>query len=161
MRIPDEMNHMARLRHLPAALIVALAAGCGSNTATVTGEVTYDGQAVADGMITFLPADGKGQPAAAKIVQGQYKIENLAPGPKVVKIEAVKAVTFARSTEEMARMAAANRDKSDGSGLIEPADVIPSDARGNNATVDIKPGRQTHSVHLQKPEAGHFYHRGI
>jgi hypothetical protein len=149
---------MDRLPHLPVALIVALATGCAGNTATVTGEVTYDGQTVADGMITFLPADGKGQPAAGKIRRGKYQIENLVPGPKVVKIEAVKAVPFARSTEEMARIAAANRDRGDDSGLIDPADVIPFNAQGNNATVDIKPGRQSHSFHLKKP--GSVHHPG-
>jgi hypothetical protein len=131
-----------------------MAAGCGSNTATVIGEVTYDGQAVGDGTITFLPADGKGQPASGKIVKGAYTVDNVLPGRKVVQIVAVKAVPFARSSEEMAQMAAANRDRGDGSGLIDPADVIPSNAQGNNAVVEIKPGRQTHAVHLNKPGAG-------
>ena len=147
-------KRVAMLRYGSVALIVVLAAGCESNMATVTGEVTYEGQAVGDGTITFLPADGKGQPASGKIVNGQYTVENLTPGPKVIQVVAVKAVPFARSSEEMAQRAAANRRRGDGSGLIDPADVIPSNAQGNNATVDIKPGKQTHSIHLRLPGAG-------
>jgi hypothetical protein len=139
---------MARLG--PLTLVVALTAGCGGTT-RVTGEVTYDGQPVGDGRISFLPADGKGPPVGASIVGGRYAIENLTPGPKVVKIEAVKKVPFARSSAEMAKMAAANKAKGDGSGLIDPADAIPANAVGNNEKVEVTPGEQTRDFHLQKP----------
>jgi hypothetical protein len=139
---------MARLG--PVALLVALSSGCGGAT-RVTGEVTYDGQSVGDGRISFLPADGKGPPVGGSIVGGRYTIENIAPGPKVVTIEAVKKVPFARSSAEMAKMAAANKAKGDGSGLIDPADAIPANAVGNNEKVEITTGEQTRDFHLRKP----------
>jgi hypothetical protein len=62
---------MRRANALTAATIlvalVLLSSGCGSSTATVTGEVTYDGKAIGDGYITFTPADGKGKGAADRI----------------------------------------------------------------------------------------------
>jgi hypothetical protein len=143
-----------RLHQWLVALSVAFAGGCGSSSSTVSGDVTYEGQPVGNGRITFFPADGKGPVAGGPIVNGHYKVANQFPGRKVVKIEAVKAVPFARSSEEMARMAAANQARGDGSGLIDPADVIPPDAQGNNATVEIKPGKQTHPVHLMMPGSG-------
>jgi hypothetical protein len=131
--------------------LAALVPGCGSNAGSVSGEVTYDGQPVGDGMISFLPADGKGPAAGGTIAGGQYTVENLTPGPKVVQIEAVKAVPFARSSEEMAKRAAENKAKGDGLGLIDPADVIPPNAEGNNSNVTIKPGKQALDFHLKKP----------
>jgi hypothetical protein len=130
---------------------IALLSGCSGGAARVTGEVTYEGQPVGDGAISFLPADGKGPTAGGPIVAGQYTVEELTPGPKLVKIEAVKKVPFARSSEDMAKRAAANKLVGDGSGIIDPADVIPPNAEGNNVTVEIKPGKQTHHFHLKKP----------
>jgi hypothetical protein len=131
--------------------LAALVPGCGSNAGSVSGEVTYEGQPVGDGMISFLPADGKGPAAGGSIAGGLYAVENLTPGPKVVKIEAVRAVPFARSSEEMAKRAAENKANGDGSGLIDPADVIPPNADGNNSSVIIKPGKQALIFYLKQP----------
>ena len=40
-------------------LLVPLVAGCGGGTPTVQGEVTLDGTALDDGLITFVPADAE------------------------------------------------------------------------------------------------------
>jgi hypothetical protein len=134
------------------SLVVAavLAAGCGS-AVTVSGEVTYDGKPVEDGRITFLPADGKGPSVGGVVTGGRYTVKNVTPGPKVVKVEAVKQVPFARSSEEMARRAAEARTRGDTSGIIDPADLIPPDAVGNNAAVEVGKGKQTLDFHLKKP----------
>jgi hypothetical protein len=132
-------------------LALALLGGCGRNSATVSGSVTYEGEPVAEGMVTLLPADGKGPSSGGAIVNGRYKVENVKPGPKVVKVEAVKAVPFARSSEEMARRAAENKARGDGTGIIDRADVIPADAEGNNARVELRPGAQEQDLHLKKP----------
>jgi hypothetical protein len=138
---------------LPLAVVVFVATGCGGNTASVSGEVTFNGEPVGDGFITFLPADGKGPSAAGPIESGRFAVENLTPGTKVVKIEAVKKVPFARTSEEMAKRAAVNKFVGDGSGLIDPADVIPRNAEGNNTKLDVKPGNQTHDFHVKSSGA--------
>jgi hypothetical protein len=56
-----------------AVLAAACASGCGSSS-TVSGEVRYDGQPVQDGMITFLPADGKGPSVGGPITHGRYTV---------------------------------------------------------------------------------------
>src|SRR5690348_13499226 len=89
---------------LACALI--LLSGCGGSTASVSGTVTYEGAPAGKGYITFQPADGKGQSAGAEIRDGKYSATGLTPGKKVVNIEAVKTVQFAKSTEEMAKAAA-------------------------------------------------------
>ena len=146
---------MARTRSAaPGLLALALLPGCGGDSATVSGKVTYEGEPVAKGMVTLLPADGKGPAAGGPIVDGRYKVENVKAGLKVVKVEAVKAVPFARSSAEMARRAAENKAKGDATGIIDRADVIPADAEGNNAQLEVRPGKQEHDLHLKKPRGG-------
>jgi hypothetical protein len=137
---------------LLAVSLIGIAAGCGgNNSATISGIVTYDGQPVGDGTITFLPADGKGQPAGGPIVNGRYSLTGVLPGSKMVQITAVKAVKFAQSSAEMAQQAAERKARGDATGLIESADAIPANAVGNNTTIEVKPGTHTHDFALTKP----------
>jgi len=131
--------------------VVFLLAGCGQSSGTAEGEVTYEGQPVEKGQIMFLPADGKGPTTGGAIRNGRYTVADLTPGPKIVQIDAVKAVEFAHTSEEMARLAAANKARGDASGIIDRADIIPDGAENNNTSVAIKPGKQTLNFHLKKP----------
>lgn len=68
-----------------------------------------------------------------------------------MKIEAVKAVPFARSSEEMAKRYEEQKAKGNATGLTDPADIIPPNAQGNNTRIEIIKGPQTHHFHLKKP----------
>lgn len=61
--------HILILAGLAGAL-----AGCdsGAKTYRVVGDVSWQGQAVADGVINFLPVDGNIHPVTAKIVNGKF-----------------------------------------------------------------------------------------
>ena len=132
----------------------ALVVGCGdSNLGTVHGTVTYEGAPIEKGSIDFLPADGKGASVGAEIVAGAYSAEGVPPGPKIVQVIAVKDVPFARSSEEMAQRAAEQAKSGNATGLIDPADVIPPDAVGNNQQHEIASGDQTLDIALTKPGA--------
>ena len=74
-------------RSLAFATVVA-AAGCGSTTSTVRGTVTFNGEAVAKGVISLFPTDGKGAPAGGMIENGRYAITGVAPGEKIVQLSA-------------------------------------------------------------------------
>ena len=143
-------------RALTALVIVCLglplAAGCSTAT-SVTGSITYEGKAIENGAITLLPANGLGPTAGSPIAGGKYRLATLTPGTKLVQIIGVKAVPFARSSEEMARRAAAAAQQGDNSGIIDRADEVPADAVGNNVQVEIKPGEQTLNFDLKKPAA--------
>src|SRR5689334_14113361 len=125
-------DHKALARLLSLAALLSMAFGCGGSAASVSGDVTFNGEPVGEGFITFLPSDGKGPSTAGPIEGGHFAVDNITPGSKVVKIEAVKKVPFARTSDEMAKRAALNKFVGDGSGLIDPADVIPRNAEGNN-----------------------------
>jgi hypothetical protein len=62
-----------------------LLGGCGPATATVSGEVTVNGEAVEAGVISFVPDDGAGAPGTTAIEDGRYELQ-MAPGKKRVQI---------------------------------------------------------------------------
>jgi hypothetical protein len=74
-------------------LVLGPAGGCSSDAGkgTVTGQVTLDGAPVKEGLIKFIPADGKSQTADAVITDGQFTAE-VPVGEKRVEISAPKVV---------------------------------------------------------------------
>ncbi len=78
--------------YLDLVLMVLLLMGCGSSgprTYEVSGTVTWNGAAVADGYIHFYPADGGIVPEGGKIQNGQYRFR-ARPGKKRVQIHATR-----------------------------------------------------------------------
>jgi hypothetical protein len=71
------------------ALCVAAAVlpGCGPPTATVSGEVTVDGQPLDNGVISYAPAEGAGDAVTAVVEKGKYHVRTT-PGNKWVQISA-------------------------------------------------------------------------
>lgn len=133
------------------AVLSGALVGCGPGAPTATGKVTYDGEAIKTGNITFSPKTG-GPIVGAEIKDGSYSVEGLTVGKSVVSIIAVKEVPFARSSEDMAKMAEEQKLKGNDNGLIDPADVIPENAVGNNSEVEIKAGKQVLDFALSKPK---------
>ncbi len=88
-------------RHFVAlALMVWLSvlAGCsGRSTYDVSGVVTYDGQPVEKGEISFVPTDGLAAPDAGLIEDGKFAFA-ATPGKKVVKIRGSRALPPERQT---------------------------------------------------------------
>ena len=71
----------------------ALLAGCGSDRIPVGGAVTFDGKPVAEGSISFEPADGQGPSTGGRIVAGRYDLTGEAaplPGKKLVRVSAAR-----------------------------------------------------------------------
>jgi hypothetical protein len=135
------MRHIAIL--FPALILGMAAPGCGTS-ASVSGQVTYEGAAVKKGLITFLPADGNGPAAAGPITDGSYRVDNLTPGPKVVQIVSTEDTTAPVVDLEEVR-------KKKGKGPAPSSALIPANAVGNNTGVEIKAGAQTLSFDLKKP----------
>ena len=80
---------------LLAAVVLGCGGGSGMNLAPVTGTVTYRGQPLAQGTVTFFPTTGR--PATGKIENGKIvQVTSLAPndgatvGPNQVTIESTE-----------------------------------------------------------------------
>ena len=119
--------------------------GCGERTGTMSGSVSYNGEPVQTGAIAFMPADGNGPASGSEITNGAYRVTEVQPGPKIVKIEAVKQVQFAQNTADLAEAAKAGT-------APESADLIPANAVGNNEQVTVAAGIQTRDFKLAKPK---------
>ena len=144
---------MIRSRIVPTGaccLLLVFMTGCGSSF-TVSGQVTFEDQPVEEGWITFLPADGKGAADGGPIAAGRDTVMGALPGKKIVHIDAVKKVNFARSSDDMRKMHEAAVAKGDATGLVEPADIIPPNAVGNDVTIEVAGGPQTRDFTLKKP----------
>lgn len=133
-----------------AAILTSI--GCSSTTATINGTVTYEGQAVEKGMITFTPADGTGSVVGCDIKNGKFYAKEVTAGRNVLLVTAVKEVTFSRSSEEMAQMAQKPVAQDGIVGLIDPADLIPPNAEGNNQVHSFQTGSNKLELVLTKPK---------
>jgi hypothetical protein len=77
----------------PLALLLScsfgfpIVGGCGPAVSSVCGMVTVDRQPVASGVISYVPAEGGGEPATATIAAGRYELHT-SPGKKFVQISA-------------------------------------------------------------------------
>jgi hypothetical protein len=74
-------------------MLVFAASGCSSETSrgTVHGTVTFDGALLANGLIRFVPADGRSPTAEATILDGNFTAQ-VPVGEKRVSISAAKVV---------------------------------------------------------------------
>lgn len=73
--------------------------GCGNGLARVEGIVTFNGEPVNRGMINLEPIDGKGQVVGAAVEGGTYRIDNVLPGEKIVRISAVYVVKISKESD--------------------------------------------------------------
>ncbi len=129
---------------------VFLLPGCGSQTATVSGTVTYNGTKVSTGWITFNPDGEAGPGGGAAITDGAYQVEKLKPGKKIVQIVGVKQVMASRTGVDLTPEQREKARQGDTS-FMPRADEVPPDAVGNNAQVSIEPDTKTMNFELKSP----------
>lgn len=137
-----------------AALVVVggLLVGCEQKT-EISGKVTYNGEPVDKGSITFKPNGAGGRSFGAPITDGAYSADQAQPGNWTAIIIGVKKIDFAMSSEEAARKANesnATPDHLKGQ-VSEAADYIPEDADGNSKAIDIAAGKQTIDFDVKGP----------
>jgi len=90
-----------------AVLVLTTCLGCGNKTKTLTGKITFDGNPLDQGQITFEPK-GPGKMSVAQIVEGTYTLPDkfgLTPGDYVVRI------TSERPTGAKVRPASYSQDQ--------------------------------------------------
>lgn len=94
MVIPTPTGNSSFIFHLAIRFTVflcILTAGCrdtGPKLYSVSGNVTFDGNPIETGEITFSPIGGAGRPDSGVISNGSYKLKVTA-GSKIIKISAV------------------------------------------------------------------------
>jgi hypothetical protein len=126
--------------------------GCEQKT-SVSGMVTYNGQPIENGAISFKPTGSTGRSFAGGITNGKYEIPEAQPGAWTAIIIGTKKIDFAMSSDEAAKRA--NELKASGSDMAgqvsELADYVPADAEGNSKQVEITAGSQTLDFDIKGP----------
>ena len=131
------------LRGVPACvaagLIGLVAAGCGAPTSTVSGSVSFNGEAVARGSISLFPTDGKGVPAGGIIENGRYVVTGVAPGEKTVQLSAPVV---------------AGTHKDDYGNVAQIAEELmpPSWGRASQEKITVTPGAMTKNFEITGPD---------
>jgi hypothetical protein len=145
---------MAACRHAFAVVAIGSLAfvGC-QRTNSLEGMVTYNGEPVEKGSVSFRSADGTGPGFGAQIVDGKYTAHKVWLGKHIALVRGVKAKLAPQSTEEAIRQfeAAKAAGKSTLDHYGQPADYIPEDADGNGETVEVESGRQSLDFALKGP----------
>jgi hypothetical protein len=128
-------------RYAPTILLLAHFALCGCKSesgASVSGKVTFNGQDLEKGYITFFPAEGADSMRGAEVVNGEFKVVDLKPGKKRVVVS---------STPEPKV-----RETKKGEVLQFPRNQIritPQTA-GNNVVMDVNAGATVMNLDLGK-----------
>jgi hypothetical protein len=65
-----------------------LFAGCADGMASVDGVVTFNSEPLNGGMIVLEPTDGKGAVSGANVEGGEFHIDGVLPGEKLIRIYA-------------------------------------------------------------------------
>lgn len=116
----------------------ALVVGCGGEpSGEVSGTVTYDGKAVEDGAITFIPERG---PTAGGVIKGGKYSTKVVVGPTKVTISGSKVVGSKKVY-----------DTPNSPVMPVTAEALP--AKYNSASelkYEVKPGAQTKDFDLPK-----------
>lgn len=149
--------------------LLLLAVGCGGKEGSVSGKVTYKGEALKSGTVAFYP-EGKGGSFTGGIKpDGSYLITKVPPG--AAKITVVTGSTKAPTAGEMKQMGrgaqaaqkgmenAKSRLKENappgapvGSSSSEPAVAVPekyNDPEKSGLTVTVTGGKQTHDIKIE------------
>lgn len=91
--MPDTGLRRSPSSRRPWWLLVAwlpLCLGCGPRTFPISGTVSFDGEPLTAGTITFEPADGRGPTAGGEIAAGRYEVAAPTAGDKRVRIFATR-----------------------------------------------------------------------
>jgi hypothetical protein len=67
-----------------------LLAGCGGGKGDISGEVTFNGEPVSVGRITFLSEVGNKEVISAYIIRGKYTIKACPVGPVKISVESIE-----------------------------------------------------------------------
>jgi hypothetical protein len=139
-------------------LVIGGVSGCGQRTGTVYGTVTYKGQPLTAGTVSFFGADNSVKNAAIGS-DGSYRITNAPVGPVKIAVAtppAHKVPTGPRmAPSQMGNPAVGDAgdpkpaDKGDASA---PREKIPDHYRDpdkSNLRHDVEPGEHPHDILLQ------------
>ena len=139
---------------LAAMLVLPMFCGCGpsrSETAPVTGKVTFHGNPVPEGTIAFYPengrfATGRIQPDGTYVLTTFEEGDGALTGNHVVMIEAVRFAKGPQPKSMQEEVAMAKKSKRPNSAMIKPKWLIPqkyANRTTSGLTAEVSAGKNT------------------
>jgi hypothetical protein len=136
------------------APLVVLLAGCGAGKGNVSGEVTFKGQPIPWGRITFLSEEGNKTSHVAKIVNGRYTVKDCPAGRVRIGVESFEAkkVDLSKIPEMMRKHA-----EEAGGDIVPPDEVVGkhvaippryADPSKSGLEYTVRRGSQEHDIPL-------------
>ena len=147
----------------PAGLL--LLAGCGGGKGDVTGEVTYNGEPLPVGRVTFLSQVGNQEAVAGYVIRGKYTVKGCPAGPVKISVESLRppepeqltaakesAVPMAQGMKGRVQIPPELKELASG----PPVKYVPippkyANPESSGLTYTVSRGSQTHDIPL-KPE---------
>lgn len=133
------MDSMTTFRWLTAGVALVAVLGCGPKSSTVSGTVTFNGEAVAAGAISLFPTDGKGSPAGGLIKDGRYTVTGVTPGEKTVQLSSPV-------------IAGSRKDDYGNETRIAEELMPPAWGRASQNTITVTAGSNTHDFAVEGPD---------
>ena len=119
-------------------------AGCNTeSTATVNGNVTLNGQPLADGTISFSAVDTQGGSGGGDIVGGKYEVKDLKLGKYQVHVAGAHTGGFIMPGDPRTKQKMTDAE------IRAMSDPIPPDVTGNDQSIELKAGPQAHDFKLE------------
>jgi hypothetical protein len=147
---------------IPAGALLLL--GCGGGRGDITGEVTYKGEPVSVGRITFLSQVDKQEVKSAHIIRGKYTIAAFPAGPVKISVESfeppdpeilkgtkLQKVQPAGGMKEFMKGPPPELlEMADGPPLkFVPIPLVYANPESSDLTYDVKKGPQTYDLPLK------------
>ncbi len=129
---------------LPVGVVILGLAGCLSNSSgTVSGSVTFNGQPVEKGLITFSPTGKMGGTAGGDILAGRFRVEKLVPAEYQVSVAALPELKIVMPGDPETKRTLTDAE------IRARIDPLPPDTTGKEQTIDVKAGAQVLDFKLE------------
>jgi hypothetical protein len=125
-------------------LLVALSSGCfSSSTGIITGNVTYNGQPLEKGLITFSPIGSTGGTAGGEIAAGKFRVEKVVPATYQASVAAVPELKIIGPNDPEAKRTLSDAE------IRAMIDPLPPNTTGKEQSIEVKGGLQTLDFKLE------------
>jgi hypothetical protein len=162
-RAEAALGMLRRLIGLVLPVVIFFSFGCGKPRGDISGKVTYQGQPVPDGTITFFDADNKQVGSSSLSEAGEYSLIKVPAGPVKITVTTALGPSNRRKSEDTPSAGPKKVQVPEGAqpdapkwrgGAPARRRVVTVPAKYNSPdqsglTYTVQPGKQEHNFDLE------------
>lgn len=127
---------------------VAMMAGCGSKSGTISGKVTYQGKAVEGGSVNFLSEGANSTMKTGGIQKdGSYSVSGVPVGPAKITVQGMKARRLLIPAALQKEQGGVKEVKTEQSEVYVPPRYGKTET--SDLKYDVQSGKQQHDIDLK------------